>query len=99
MATRLTEQFCAVPVAQRRTQEAISAMVDVISLTDRVVSEVANFTDNRVALPDNYVLREYLVHLVPHMLTARRLQVPHRTLHIGVTEPLLNCTQIDSCPQ
>src|ERR1019366_2822973 len=45
------------------------------------------------------LLREYLVDLVPHMLTARRLQVPHRALHVGMTEPLLNCTQIDPSPQ
>ena len=33
------------------------------------------------------------------MLASRRLQVAHGRFHVGVTEPLLNCTQIDSCPE
>jgi hypothetical protein len=33
------------------------------------------------------------------MLAARRLQIPHRTLHIGVAEPLLNRAQIDASPE
>src|ERR1039457_6834248 len=44
-------------------------------------------------------LGESLVHLVPHMLTARRLQVPHGAFHVGVAEPLLNRAQIDASPQ
>jgi len=33
------------------------------------------------------------------MLAARWLQVAHRALHIGMAEPLLNGTEIDTCPQ
>src|SRR5208337_1449200 len=33
------------------------------------------------------------------MLAARRLQIPHCALHIGVTKPLLNCAQVDTSPQ
>jgi hypothetical protein len=29
-------------------------------------------------------LGENLVHLIPHMLAARRLQIPHRAFHIGM---------------
>jgi hypothetical protein len=39
-------------------------------------------------------LSENLVHLLTNMLAARRLQVAHRALHVGMTEPLLNGTQI-----
>src|SRR5580693_5431759 len=44
-------------------------------------------------------LSENLVHLLTNMLAARRLQVAHRALHVGMAEPLLDCPQIDSCPQ
>jgi hypothetical protein len=44
-------------------------------------------------------LGENLVHLLTNMLAARRLQVAHRALHVGMAEPLLDCPQIDSCPQ
>jgi hypothetical protein len=44
-------------------------------------------------------LSEYLIDLIPHMLTLRRLQIPHRTFQIGVTEPSLDGTQINVGPQ
>ena len=43
-------------------------------------------------------LPENLVHLFPHVLTARRLQIPHGALHIGVPEPILDCPQINPGP-
>jgi hypothetical protein len=45
------------------------------------------------------MLSEYLIHLLTHMLAARRLKVAHRALHVGMTEPLLNGAEIDTCPQ
>src|ERR1017187_10632930 len=33
------------------------------------------------------------------MLAARRFEIPHRALHVGVAEPLLNRAQIDTSPQ
>ncbi len=44
-------------------------------------------------------LSEYLVHLLTHLLASKRLQVPHGRFHVGVTEPLLNCPQIDPRPE
>lgn len=62
--------------------------------------EIPHGQDSRsVASPEAHRLRENLVHLIPHMLASRRLQVPHRALHVGVTKPLLNSPQIDAGPQ
>jgi hypothetical protein len=44
-------------------------------------------------------LSENLVHLLAGLLTARQLQVSHRRFHVGVTEPLPHCAQIDASPQ
>src|SRR5579871_3331658 len=44
-------------------------------------------------------LGEDLIHLRSHLLTPRRFQIPHRRLHIGVTEPLLHGAQIHTGPQ
>ncbi len=42
---------------------------------------------------------ENFIHLTPNMLTARRFQIPNRALHVGVPEPLLRSTEIDSSPK
>jgi len=45
-----------------------------------------------------HCLREDLVHLLPYLLTARWLQIPHSGLHVRMTEPLLYGAQIDTSP-
>jgi hypothetical protein len=45
------------------------------------------------------LLSKDLINLIPHMLASRRLQITHCRFHIGVTEPLLNSTQIDASPE
>jgi len=42
---------------------------------------------------------ENLIHLIPQVLTAGRLEMAHGALHVGVTEPLLHGAQIDASPQ
>jgi len=51
-----------------------------------------------MALPERQLAKN-LVDLLTHMLAARRLKVAHRALHVGMTEPLLNGAEIDTCPQ
>jgi hypothetical protein len=43
----------------------------------------------RSRLSEGVCLRKDLIHFFANLLTARRLQVSHRTFHFGVTEPLL----------
>src|SRR4029077_4948072 len=45
-----------------------------------------------------HCLREDLVHLLPYLLTARWLQIPHSGLHVRMTEPLLYGAQIYTSP-
>jgi hypothetical protein len=37
--------------------------------------------------------------ILARLLTAGRLQIPHRALHVGVTELLLHSSEIDASPQ
>src|ERR1700677_2538561 len=49
--------------------------------------------------PDQRQLGEDLVHLIPCLLAARWLQIPHRRFHVGVTQPLLNGAKVNSSPK
>jgi hypothetical protein len=44
-------------------------------------------------------LSENLVHLIPDMLAAGRLQISHRRFHVRMAQPLLHRAQIDTCPE
>lgn len=44
-------------------------------------------------------LRKNLIYFLPHLLTAGRFQIAHRTFHVGVTKPLLHGALINTSPQ
>jgi hypothetical protein len=78
---------------------AVTASDCSTSATGTVLSCYIMPSASRSSPTHNPAFRRNLVHLIPHMLAARRLQIPHCRFHVGVTEPLLNCTQIDASPQ
>ena len=60
------------------------------------------WSESGVATEDDLADRpssENLIHLIPHVLAARRLQIPHCRFHVGVTKPLLNGAQINASPE
>jgi hypothetical protein len=39
------------------------------------------------------------VDLLPHSVVLGGLQIPHRAFHVRVSQPLLNCSQVNPSPQ
>jgi hypothetical protein len=97
----LLRMFCLIVkvISRRGKQGSYTASDCSTSATGTVLSCYIMPSASHSSPTHNPAFRRNLVHLIPHMLAARRLQIPHCRFHVGVTEPLLNCTQIDASPQ